>query len=151
MRRLVTWTLALLASFGMVATASAVQPASTDKPFLTVSTTPDELDLGTAPSAGPYQVDAAFTVEVDTNCTLGPIYASITALKHRNGSSIEPQSILVRTSATKGFVAMNKPVAISQPATGSQKIAVDVKVLTKVLGPAGEYTGVFTFTITPPV
>jgi hypothetical protein len=135
----------------MVATASAVQPASIDKPFLSVSTTPNELDLGTAPSVGLYQVDAAFTVEVDTNCALGPIYASTTALKHRNGASIEPESILVRTSATQGFVAMNKAVAISQPATGSQKIVVDVRVLTKVLGPAGEYAGVFTFTIVPPV
>jgi hypothetical protein len=46
---------------------------------------------------------------------------------------------------------MNKPVAISPPATGSNKIVVDVKVLTKVMGPAGEYSGVFTFTIAPPV
>jgi hypothetical protein len=135
----------------MAVAASGVQPANTDKPFLSVSTKPESLDLGMAPSIGPYQVDAAFTVEVDTNCALGPIYVSATPLKRENGGSIEPESIFVRTSATDGFVAMKKPVAISQPTTGSQKIVVDVKVVTQALGPAGEYSGVFTFTIAPPV
>jgi hypothetical protein len=151
MKRIVTWALVSAVLLGMAATASAVQPANEDKPFLIVSTTPESLDLGTAPLAGPHEVDAAFTVNVDTNCKLGPIYVSTTSLKHRNGVSIEAENILVRTSATQGFVAMNKPVAISPPATGSNKITVDVKVLTKVMGPAGEYSGVFTFTIAPPV
>lgn len=150
MKRIVTWALVSAALFGMAATASAVQPANEDKPFLVVSTTPDSLDLGTA-MAEPHQVDAAFTVNVDTNCKLGPIYVSATPLKHRNGASIEPENILVRTSATQGFVAMSKPVAISSPAAGPNKIVVDVKVLTNILGPAGDYSGVFTFTIAPPV
>jgi hypothetical protein len=154
MKTVVTWALVSAALFVMVATAPAVQPANMQerqRPFLNVSTTPESLDLGTAPFTGPLQVDAAFTVKVDTNYALGPIYVSSTPLKHASGATIEPQNILVRTSATQGFIAMDKPVAISQPAIGPNKIVVDVKVLTKVLGPAGEYSGVFMFTITPPV
>jgi hypothetical protein len=152
MKTVVTWALVSAVLFVMVATAPAVQPANTrEKPFLNISTTPESLDLGTAPLAGPLQVDAAFTVKVDTNCALGPIYVSATALKHLSGATIEPQNIFVRTSATQGFIAIDKPVAISQPAVGPNKIVVDVKVLTKVLGPAGDYSGVFTFTVTPPV
>jgi hypothetical protein len=151
MKSVVTWVFVSAALVGMAATVSAVQPANGDKPFLVVSTTPDSLDLGTSPLSGSLQVDAAFTVNVDTNCSLGPIYVSATPLKHLNGASIEPENILIRTSATQGFVAMNKPVAISEPATGSNKIVVDVKVITKVIGPAGEYSGAFTFTIAPPV
>lgn len=151
MKRSRTRALVLLALFAMAVAASGVQPAKTDKPFLSVSTRPERLDLGTAAFIGPLQVDAAFTVEVDTNCALGPIYVSATPLKHHNGGSIDPESIFVRTSATDGFIAMKKPVAISPPATGSQKIVVDVKVITQALGPAGEYSGVFTFTIAPPV
>ena len=151
MKRVVTWALVSAALLGIAATASAVLPANGDKPFLVVSTTPKNLDLGTAPMTGPLQVDGAFIVNVDTNCKLGPIYVEATSLKHSNGTSIEPENILVRTPATQGFVAINKPMAISSPTTGSNKIAVDVKVLTKVARSAGEYSGVFTFTIAPPV
>lgn len=152
MKRIVAWTLVSAALFGIAATVSAVQPANEEKPFLIVSTTPDSLELETSPLAMSPEVEAVFTLNVDTNCKLGPIYVSTTPLKHPNGVSIEPENILVRTSATQGFVAMKKPVAISAPATGSNKIVVDVKVLTKTLvGPAGDYTGVFTFTIVPPV
>ncbi len=151
MKRVVTWAWVSAVLLGVVAAAPAVQPAKDDKPYLVVSTTPESLDLGTAPMSGPLQVDGAFTVKVDTNCKLGPIYVSATALKHHNGATIEPENIHVRTSATQGFVAMKKPVAISQPTTGSSEIVVDVKVVTKVMGPAGDYSGVFTFTIAPPV
>lgn len=151
MKRVVTCALVSAALFGMAATALAVKPANEEKPFLIVSTTPESLELEMSPSAMSPEVEAAFTVNVDTNCKLGPIYVSTTPLKHRNGASIEPENILVRSSATQGFVAMKKPVAISTPAMGPNKIVVDVKVLTKILGPAGDYSGVFTFTIAPPV
>lgn len=151
MKRVVTVTLVSAALFGMAVAAVAEQPANQEKPFLIVTTTPDSLELEMSPLAMSQEVEAVLTVNVDTNCKLGPIYVSTTPLKHRNGTSIEPENILVRTSTTQGFVAMKKPVAISQPATGSNKIVVDVKVLTNMLGPAGDYSGVFTFTIAPPV
>lgn len=151
MKRVVTLALLFAALFGTAVTVSAVQPANEDKPFLIVTTTPECLELEASPMAMSAEVESAFTVNVDTNCNLGPIYVSTTPLKHKNGPSIDPENILVKTSTTDGFVAMNKPVAISSSAKGPNKIVVDVKVLTKMLGPAGDYSGVFTFTVVPPV
>jgi hypothetical protein len=53
--------------------------------------------------------------------------------------------------ATSGYVAMNRPVAISKPTNGSHRIVVDVKVDAAAGFPAGQYDGMFTFMIMPPV
>jgi hypothetical protein len=81
----------------------------------------------------------------------GPILISSTKLKRRQGGSISPERIFVKTPATNGFVPIAKPVAISKPAIGSHKIVLDFRVKTQFLDPAGEYTGTVTLTITPPV
>ncbi|UCC96734.1 MAG: hypothetical protein JSW66_12920 [Phycisphaerales bacterium] len=151
MKRITIWALLVAAAFGWTGTASAVKPASTDSPFINVTTTPDRLDLGTAPFMGPHEVKAALTVEVDANCVHGPIYLSTTPLSRRNGGSIEPERVFVRTEATNGFVAIKRPVAISQTAKGSHKIVLDVRVDTPDGAPAGEYSGVFSLMIVPPV
>lgn len=152
MKRIVTLTLLSAALFGMAATVSAVQPANEEKPFLIVTTTPDSLELEMSPIAMSADVEGTFTLNVDTNCKLGSIYVETTPLKHQSGASIAPENILVKTSATQGFVAMGKPVAISSPTKGPNKITVDVRVLTKTArGPAGDYSGVFTFIVAPPV
>jgi hypothetical protein len=46
---------------------------------------------------------------------------------------------------------MKRPVALSKPANGSHRIVVDVKVDATAGYPAGEYSGVFTLMIMPPV
>ncbi|MHC4556986.1 MAG: hypothetical protein ACYTFW_07460 [Planctomycetota bacterium] len=150
MKRLVITWLAV-ALFGLAGTAEAVKPVQlVSKPFINVSTTPDILDLGVAPFAGSYELPAALTVDVESNCTYGPIFISTTALKRRYGGLIPPERISVKTPATGGFIAMAKPVAISKPATGSRKIVLDFKVQTEFKDPSGEYTGTVTFTVTPP-
>jgi hypothetical protein len=100
---------------------------------------------------GTLELRAAMTVQVEANCLHGPIYLSATPLNQKNGNTIGTERISVRTAETHGYVAMNKPVAISQPAKGSHKVVVDVKVDTPPGYPAGEYSGVFTFMIMPPV
>jgi len=148
MKRLViTWVLAVVL-FGLSGITGAAQ---TDEPFIHVSATPDELDLGTASFFKDiYDVPAALTVKVEANCMHGPIMISATKLKHRQGGSISPDSIFVKTSATDGFVPMARPVAISKPTIGSHDIVLDLRVETKFLRPAGEYTGTLILTIMPP-
>ena len=148
MKRLViTWVLAAVL-FGLSGIAGAAQ---TDMPFVHVSATPDELDLGTALFFKDiYDVPAALTVKVEANCMHGPIMISATKLKHRQGGSISPDSIFVKTSATDGFVPMARPVAISKPTMGSHNIVLDLRVETNFLRPAGEYTGTLILTIMPP-
>ena len=148
MKRLVIiWSLAAVL-FGLAGIAGAGQ---IDKPFVNVSTTPDILDLGTSPVfTDSYDVLGALTVNVDSNCFHGPITISTTKLKRRQGGSISPNRIFVKTPATGGFVAMARPVAISKSTEGSHKIVLDLRVDTKFLDPAGEYTGTVTLTVMPP-
>jgi hypothetical protein len=152
MKTVTTWALAaVVATLCWAGNASAVKPADTaDRPFIHVTTTPDELDLGTT-LMGPLELKAALTVQVEANCLHGPIYLSATPLKQKNGDSIGTERISIRTAETDGYVAMNKPVAVSKAAKGSHKVVIDVKVDTPPGYAAGEYNGFFTFTIMPPV
>ena len=149
MKRLViTWVLAV-GLFGLAGIAGAEQ---TVRPFVNISTTPDTLDLGTASLfTNFYDVPAALTVKVDANCMHGPIMISTTKLKRRQGGSISPDRIFVKTPATDGFVTMARPVAISKPTIGSHEIVLDLRVDAQFLDPAGEYTGTLMLTIMPPV
>ena len=147
-RIVITWVLAV-GLFGLAGIAGAEQ---TSKPFVNVSATPDELDLGTASLfADSYDVPAALTVKVDSNCLHGPIMISTTKLKRRQGGSISPDRIFVKSPATGGFVTMARPVAISKPTIGSHEIVLDFRVNARFLDPAGEYTGKLMLTIMPPV
>ncbi len=153
MKTVTTWALvAAVVALCWAGNAWAVKPADTaEKPFINVTTKPQEVDLGTAEFMGIHEVKAALTVEVEANCVHGPIYLSVTPLNRKNGGSIEPERVSVRTAATDGYVAMKKPVAISQTTKGTHKIVVDVKVDTPAGFEAGKYEGVFTFTVTPSV
>jgi len=148
MKRLViTWSLAAIL-FGLAGVAGAEK---IDMPFVNISTSPDELDLGTTMLfADFYDVPAALTVNVDSNCMHGPIMISTTELKSRQGESISPERIFVKTPATNGFVTMAKPVAISKPMEGPHKIVLNLRVQSNFIKPAGEYTGTITLTIMPP-
>ena len=154
MKTATTWALVVtVVMFCSAGIASAVKPAEPEKkPFLHVTTTPDEIDLGTALfTMGPLELKSALTVQVETNCPHGAIYLSATPLNHNSGGTIGNDRISVRTSETNGYVSMSKPVAISKPTAGSHKVVVDVKVDAPVGVTAGEYNGFFTCMITPPV
>jgi len=148
MKRLaITWILAI----GLFGLSGVLKAEQTDKPFVNVSTTPDSIDLGTASLfTNTFEVPAALTVKVEANCFHGPIMISATKLKHSRGASISPEHIFVKSPATKGYVAMARPVAISKPTIGSHEVVLDLKVEAELLYPAGEYTGTLTLTMIPP-
>jgi hypothetical protein len=152
MKTVTTWVaVVVVVMVGSAGRAFAVKPVASEKPYFYVTTTPERLDLGTALMAGSLELKSALTVEVEANCAHGPIYLSATPLNRRSGGSIETEQISVRTAATNGYVAMKRPVALSKPANGSHRIVVDVKVDATAGYPAGEYSGVFTLMIMPPV
>ena len=148
-RVLITALILAVASAGLATVAQAVQPAR--KPFIHVSPSPRRLNLGTAATPGFYSVANALTLNVDSNCLHGPIMISATDLKRRQGGSIPPDRISVRSSATMGFVTMGKPVAVSKPKSGSHRIVLDLQVETGFNDMAGRYHGTFTVTVMPPV
>jgi hypothetical protein len=152
MKTVTTWAaVAVVVMVGSAGRAFAVKPVAAEKPFIRVTAKPERLDLGTAPLTGSLELKDALTLEVEANCLHGPIYLSATPLNRRSGGSIGNGQISVRTGATSGYVAMNRPVAISKPTNGSHRIVVDVKVDAAAGFPAGQYDGMFTFMIMPPV
>lgn len=147
MKRCLIWTI-LVVLLGSVGTTSATVTG----PFIKVSTVPDELDLGTAIFfKGDYEVPNALKVEVETNCFHGPVVMSTTPLERRGGGIIEPEDIFVRTSRIGQYVSLKKPVVILPTGVGSQKIMVDFKVCAGLEKPSGQYKGIITLTVMPPV
>jgi hypothetical protein len=92
---------------------------------------------------------ASMTLKVESNCLHGPIMASISTLRHRMGQKITPDRISIKSSITKDFVSMAKPVMISEPQVGSHNIDLDFKLEVNPFEVAGRYEGTLTFTIMP--
>ena len=146
MNRTVIISATAVVVFGLAGFADAASPA---KSFLSISITPDILDLGTVPFAGLYDSPASLTVRVESNCAHGPIMVSATELTRYHGGSVSPNRLSVKSEATNGYVTMEKPVAVSHPHNGSHEIGLNFRVQGE-MDPAGQYRGTLTFTIMPP-
>ena len=147
MKRIVFWTIlvALTGSAGIADTAL-------EQPFIRVSTTPDEVNLGTANFfEGVHEVSDALTVKVESNCLHGSIFLSTTPLERRGGGFIKPEDIFVRVHSKGDFVSLKKPVVIMRTSAGSQEAVLDFKVNASPGDLSGYYEGMITLTIMPPV
>ncbi len=150
MKRLVITLMLTAALLGLAGSANAVKPAN-EKPFIRITTSPDELNLGNVPLFGMLDKPDALTVKVESNCAYGSIVMTATPLKHSTGASISTKRIFVQTNITQGYVSMDRPVTISKPQIGSSDVVVDIKVQADNRELAGKYTGSFTFTVIPSV
>ncbi len=148
-RVLITACLLAFASVGLTTNVHAVK--SNEQPFVRVSPSTRELDLGLAGAAGHHVVNQVLKLKVQSNCFHGPIMISSTELKGDIHGSIPPERIFVRSSATWGFVPLTKPVAVSKAQAGNHDIVLDMQVDTGFNEIAGEYRGRITVTIMPPV
>ena len=148
-RVLKTACLLAVASIGLATVAKAVQ--TDKKPFVHVSSSTYDLDLGTAATPGLYTVNKVLKLKIESNCLHGPIRVSSSEFKRNLGGSIPPDRIFVRSKATWGFVPMDRPVAVSRPQSGSHDIILDMQVETGFNDIAGQYRGTITVTIMPPV
>jgi len=133
-------------------------------PFVSISTTSNVLDFDRPTFADPIlgpghamfpsiyrSAAASLTVHVESNCLHGPIVASVTALKHSKGFTIQPERILINAPIMKEeYTRMAKPVVISEPETGSHNIELNFKLQATHFDYAGRYTGALTFTVMPP-
>jgi hypothetical protein len=147
MKRFVLWII-LVVLFGLAGTTYS----TSDKAFVRIKTSSDELDLGTAIFFdGIHEVQGALKVEVEANCWHGPILISTTPLKRTMGGIIKPEDIFVRTSRGGHYVPLHKPVVILPTALGSEDVVLDFKVHGDLSKPSGSYKGVVTLTIVPPV
>ena len=153
MKKLVmTWTMAivLFGWAGIAQTGRLVKPYTEPEPFLNISTTPDELNLGTALFPGFHDSDAELTVHVESNCLHGSILVSTTGLKRTAGGFVPPKRISIESPVTSGFVTLARPVVISNLEPGSHSIELNFRVETGFQDHQGKYKGHFTFTVMPP-
>ena len=130
---------------------SSIGVARAEAPFVYITCQQKEVNLKS------YVIwDSIFpevlTLKVNSNCFHGSVVASLSSVKNFAGQEINRDKVLIQTASTNGFVPMNGPVAISDPAFGSHDIVVDLKI--KAVGlheRSGEYIGEIAFTIMPPV
>ena len=148
-RVLKTACILAIASIGLATVAQAVPTGK--KPFVHVSPSTYDLDLGTAAAPGLHIVNKVLTLKIESNCLHGPIMVSVSEFRRSLGGSISPDRIFVRSKATWGFVPMDKPVAVSRPQVGSHDIVLDMQVEAGFHDYAGQYRGTITVTIMPPV
>lgn len=139
----------LIAFAGLVGIAQGAPPPGPE-PYVTISFTPGELDLGSIPHPGTYDSPATLTVHVVANFPYGAVMASATPLQHTAGNSIPPERISIKSPATPGFVSMAGPVAISLQAEPELDIDLAFRVETLLADLAGTYSGTIIFTIGPP-
>jgi len=138
----------LVMLLGLTGSSSATLSQS----FIRVSTSTDVVNLGTAHFFnGVHEVMNALKVEVETNGWHGPVILSTTPLERQGGGIIEPSDIYVRTPKIGHYVSLKHPVIILPTASGTQEITVDFQVQTELNYPSGQYKGMLTLTIIPPV
>lgn len=126
--------------------------ATSNLPYIRVSTSVNEVNLGTAHFFNNiHEIKNALKVEVETNSWHGPIVLSTTPLKRQGGGMIEPEDIYVRTPKIGRYVSLKQPVIILPTSFGTEEVIVDFQVQTQLNYPSGEYEGVLTLTIIPPV
>jgi hypothetical protein len=138
----------ILALVSILFWSSAV--AKADNPYIKITTTPKELDLGLMPYTGEHESSTKLIVRVESNYLHGPILVSLTKLRRLHGDTILPENISIKTPLSGGFVPMNKPITISKPTAGSHEIELHFKVKTSIKDLAGKYQGELIFTIMPP-
>ena len=119
--------------------------------FVKISTKSNEVSLGTAGFLGIHDLQSVFTIQVESNCLHGSIFASTDGFRHSLGAFIPPEHISVKTPVTSGFVSMEKPVAISEPVFGSHNIMLNFRVQTGPQHHEGKYTGTLIITLMPPI
>ena len=116
-------------------------------PYVLVSVTPKELDLGTVPQPGVYDSPAALTVRVAANCAHGGLAASATPLTRAEGGAIGTDRIFIKLPAAGDYVPMTHPVVVTGPMMpGVFDVVLKFRVETILTDAPGEYVGTLVFT-----
>ena len=146
MKKLIKRWLFILVFFALAGIAQAEE-----KPFLRITTTPRELDLGEYSLVGGQESSGKLTVSVESNFLHGPIVVSLSKLRHDDGKNTIPvENVQIKTPTSGDFISLLKPVSISKTTLGSHNIVLYFKVKTGFFSRAGKYEGSLVFTIMPP-
>lgn len=117
------------------------------EPYISISVTPQQLDLGAVPQPGLYDSPATLTLHVEANCPQGGVVVHATPLVCPKAQPILPDRIFVRIPKTGEYVPMKGPVNITGPmGPGVFDFDLNFRVNTELQDQPGRYTGMFVFT-----
>lgn len=132
---------------GLVGSAQAVPPVQPYpiEPFVSISiVSPSELNLGSIPQPGGYNLPAALTLHVAANCPHHVEVALTRPFTHDGGGG----SISFDRSSVKMLHPVSSPVG-TPPEGLDVDVELNFSVETTFADLAGSYTGAITFTIQP--
>jgi hypothetical protein len=116
--------------FGVAATTPAGQSVRPTMPSVSVSLTPDKRDLRGAIFAGIHETVPAQAAERRKPSFLpGHIWVPTMCLRRRGRNPREPERIFAGRAAPRGFVARVTSVEPLESARGSDKVALNLKVV----------------------
>ena len=120
-------------------------------PYVHVSVTPENLDLGSVAQPAVFHSPATLTVHVAANTAHRGVVVSMAApLSGPEGATIPLERIWVKIPVTGEFVALTEPVALTGPMNpGIVDLLIKFRVETLLENPPGKYTGTITFTVGP--
>lgn len=142
----------------MLVTAAAVLMVTCERaaalprviPYVSVSVSPENLDLGTVLEPGVFDSPAELTVHVAANTAHGGVVISATPLQRSSGGQIPLDRFFVKIPGAWQFVPMTAPVVITGPmGPGIFDVVLKFRVETILQNPAGIYTGTITLTCSP--
>ena len=117
------------------------------EPYISISVTPQQLDLGAVPQPGLYDSPATLTLQVEANYPHGGVVLHATPLVCPKARPILPDRIFVRIPKTGEYVPMKGPVEITGPMSpGSFGFELKFRVNTELQDRPGTYTGTLVFT-----
>lgn len=156
MKKVIEICVIAMVCFGLTGIVQAVRPAlppnMASKPFVGISVTPDNLDLGTVSPIGFNKLPAKLEAHIVANCP-HRVEASFVPFKgSKYGVTIGPKYTPIKINGVKIRAAgSGVPIISSARATPPEGIGVpvDITFMTRnlMLYPAGQYKGSLILTI----
>jgi hypothetical protein len=139
-----------LAALAVLAAATDAHAAPIIQPYVNMSVSPANLDLGSVPQPGDYDSPAELKVHVTANCVHGGVVASATPLTRAEGGAIGTDRIFIKLPGMAYYRPMTNPV----PVTGLMNpgifdIILKFRVVTTLADAPGQYVGTLTITLVP--
>lgn len=142
----VVWMLAAAAV--LTAVSESAQALPRIERYVSVSVSPQQLDLGSVRQPGTYDSLAILTVHLAANCNHGGVVISTTQFESAQGGAIPQNRILIRLPGTEQFVPMTNPVQLTPPGGPVvDEFEICFRIQTEVTDPAGAYTGTFQLSV----
>lgn len=139
----------------VIAAAAVILAAAAEKAealprvhrYVSISVSPQQLDLGTVPEPGVFDSPATLTVHVAANCAHGGVVISMADPLDGPGDATIPLNRIWVKLPTGPFVPLTEPVVVTGPMNpGVVDVLIKFRVETDLGNPPGTYLGTLVVT-----